>query len=68
MGEKVSHEGYKRKREGGGELIENKIMDEKPKEAIAWIQDGADEEEARVELRLVGKVWTTRNHNKNPRF
>lgn len=34
-------------------------------EAIEWVDDGAEEEEARVELGLAGKIWTGRNINAN---
>lgn len=30
-----------------------------------WIDDGEDEEEARVALGLVGKIWTDRHFNAN---
>lgn len=34
-------------------------------DAIVWNDDTADDEEARIELGLVGKIWTTRSINKN---
>lgn len=34
-------------------------------EAVVWVDDGEDEEEAHVALELVGKIWTERHINAN---
>lgn len=34
-------------------------------DVIVWNDEAADEEEARIELGLVGKIWTTRNINQS---
>lgn len=34
-------------------------------EAVVWVDDGEDDDEARVALGLVGKIWTDRHINAN---
>lgn len=34
-------------------------------EVIEWDDNGEDDEDARIELALVGKIWTNRNVNAN---
>lgn len=41
----------------------NKEMTEDLEEAIEWEDDEVDDEEARFELSLAGKIWTNRNIN-----
>ncbi|KAL2931645.1 Translation factor Guf1 mitochondrial [Bienertia sinuspersici] len=39
--------------------------DREEEEAIEWEDDGAEDEEARLELSLAGKIWTNRHVNAN---
>ena len=41
---------------------ESNVVEE---DAVDWVDDGEDEEEARVALGLVGKIWTDRHINAN---
>uniref|UniRef100_A0A803MKN4 CCHC-type domain-containing protein n=1 Tax=Chenopodium quinoa TaxID=63459 RepID=A0A803MKN4_CHEQI len=43
----------------------NNIPKEGVNDAIEWDVDGEDDDDARVELALVGKIWTDRNINSN---
>lgn len=38
---------------------------ERDKDIVDWEEEGVEEEEAGVELGLVGKIWTNRNINMN---
>lgn len=41
------------------------IENDNEKEMIEWVDDESEEEEARVALGLVGKIWTNRHINQN---
>ncbi|KAL2926793.1 Large terminase protein-like protein UL15b [Bienertia sinuspersici] len=46
----------------GNQDIEN---DEEAKEEVVWEDEGSKEDEARMELAMVGKIWTERHINTN---
>lgn len=52
------------KRSENGELGQRKTGDNDD-DAVDWVDEGETEEEARVELGLVGKLWTQRHINAN---
>lgn len=41
------------------------VMEDDKEEAIEWVEGGIEEEDDRVELGLVGKIWTGRHINVN---
>lgn len=48
-----------------GDLMTKTQKNEEQVEPIEWIDEGSEEEEARVELGLVRQIWTERHVNQN---
>ncbi|XP_021738181.1 uncharacterized protein LOC110704670 [Chenopodium quinoa] len=44
-------------------ILDSNVLVEETEEAVVWEEDGVAEDEERVELRLVGKIWTDRHIN-----
>lgn len=39
---------------------EGNLANEQEEEVVSWVDEGEEDDEARVELGLVGKIWTKR--------
>lgn len=44
---------------------DNQFAEEEETEEVDWVVDEEEEEDARVSLGVVGRVWTDRNVNSN---
>ncbi|KAL2930751.1 Leukocyte antigen CD37 [Bienertia sinuspersici] len=41
------------------------LIEEGEANEVEWVDDGVEDEEARIQLSLVGKMWTERHINAN---